>query len=549
MNLFAFIRNKVGCLLISLLFISSCSENSPSKDTGENPDKTALVATNYLPYEVLSFSAGRSFSTALGLVDSQKPKSTDVPEVASSGTEIRVLNPRFNQGTYDGSALTLSNYRLNTLLLTQDNKFYQLDLHGVIEPQRMQLSNEFQANNICHDWDIWAEDFTNFVNSRYIYYIAGDCQSNTGNWHMVNLSMDELQSPVNLPVDIYYFISSILNSNTGALEGWLVVNQNGFLVNYDSDFTQSNLVRLNNINFPVINFGTYLIKNSLNKLLLSIDEKILWYNPQTNLLENSVEVFSPAQFGKVRLWRSDGTHLYFTVNHLSADKSTVLSSSLYRVLLENASQADLELLSNETTKITNLEIGTNDVVFSVGNELKRYAKLTSSINVITPPVNSILSLNSQGFPVFYMSGELLFAEYSLSGNLSTRSILVQNTNLQINETLQNNYIVGVIYEKTWQTDRTRGIDKIVLEREGASLGSRAILALTPSEYPITTPLGELPADSNPRPLERFYALGHDDILIQGIFNSVMEVFFIDAAKAESLIQVTRNQTTERVVNF
>ena len=100
-------------------------------------------------------------------------------------------------------------------------------------------------------------------------------------------------------------------------------------------------------------------------------------------------------------------------------------------------------------------------------------------------------------------------------------MLVQNTNLLINETLPNNYIVGDVYQKTWQTDRTRGIEKIILEREGGNLGSRVILAFNPSEYPLMLTLGELPIDSTPRPLERFHAFGHDDLLFQGIFNTVM----------------------------
>jgi len=549
MKLFAIDRYGMRCFLILLLFVTGCTENVPSIDDSENPDSVTPVESNFLPYEVLSFSADGNFSSALALVNSKNPTSTNVPEVASTGTEIEIFNPRFNQGTFNGAEQTLSDYRLNTLLFTQDNKFYQLELQNVIEPQRVQLSTELQANNICHEWDIWAEDFTNFTNSRYVYYIANDCRSNVGNWYMVNLSMNESQLPVNLPADIYYFISSILDSDTGALKGWLLVNQNGLLVHYDAEFTQSNPVRLNNINFPVINFSSYLIKNRQNQLLLSIDEKILWYNPQTNLLDNSVEVFPSGQLSKVYQWRSDGTHLYFTVNHLADDKITVLSSSLYRVLLENASQVNLELLSNETAKITKLEIGSNGVVFSVGNDLKRYSTLTSSITNINPPESYILSLNAQGFPIFYMSDDLLIAEYSRSGNLTARLVLIQDSNQQINDSLQNNYIVGVIYQKAWQTDRTRGIDKIVLEKEGTSLGSRIVSALIPSEYPLMLTLGELPVDSTPRPLERFYALGHDDILIQGIFNSVMEVFFIDATKAGSLMQVTNNQTTERVVNF
>ena len=549
MNKFKCGRSNMGGILIFLLFIIGCTENVPPKDDVESPDNVAAVETNYLPYEVLSFSTERNFSSALALVNSQNPTSTDVPEVISTGTEIQVLTPRFNQGGYNAATRELTDYRLNTLLFTQDDKFYQLDLQKVIEPQRVQLSSEFQTSSICHGWDIWAEDFTNFENSRYIYYIANDCQSNIGKWFMVNLSMNEFQSPINLPTDIYYFISSILDSDTGALKGWLVVNQDGLLANYDVELTQFNLVRLNNANFPVTNFSSYIIKNAQNQLLLSIDEKILWYNPLTNLLENSVEVFPATQLSKVYQWQSDGTHLYFTVNHLANDRVTVLSSSLYRVLLENASQADLELLSSETEKITRLEIGSNGVVFSIGNLLKRYSTLTSSITNITPPENYNLSLNPGGIPVFYVSDDMLFAEYSLSGNLTARLILVQSADLQINEMLQNNYIVGVSYQKAWQIDRSRGIDKIVLEREGAGLGSRVISAFTPSEYPLMLTLGELPVDSTPRPLTRFYALGHDDILIQGIFNSVMEVFFIDVNKAGSLIQVTNNQTTERVVNF
>jgi len=547
MNSFIFNNNSMKCVLILLLVLNGCTENAPPIDNEESPDNITSVATNYLPYELLSFSAGVNYSTALGLVNSQNPGSTDVPEVTSSGTAIKIINPRFNQGDYSAVDLTFSDYRLNTLLFTQDNKFYQLDLKDVINPQRVQLSAEFQANNICHDWDIWAEDFTNFINSRYVYKIANDCQSNTGQWHMVNLSMNESQPPVNLPVDIYYFITSVLDSDTGALSGWLAVNQNGFLVNYDSEFTQSNLVRLDNNNFPIVNFASYLIKNRQNQLLLSIDEKILWYNHQTNLLGNSIDMTPVAQFSKVYQWRSDGTHLYFTVNNLANDKVTVLSSSLYRVKLENALQ--IELLFTDSDKITNLAIGSNDVVFSVGNDLKRYSTMTSSIINIAPPVNYNLSINAQGLPVFYMGGDTLIAEYSNASNLTTRLLKVQDLNRQLDETLENNYIVGVTYQKTWQVGKTRGVEKIVLESSGAGLGSRIISALSPVEYPQMLALGELPVDSNPRPLERFYAYGHDDILIQGIFSNLVEIFFIDVSKAGSLVQVTNNQSTERVVNF
>ena len=89
----------------------------------------------------------------------------------------------------------------------------------------------------------------------------------------------------------------------------------------------------------------------------------------------------------------------------------------------------------------------------------------------------------------------------------------------------------------------------MFESEGTSLGSRVISSLIPEEYPSMLKLGELPVDSNPRPLNRFESLGHDDILMQGTFDSIVELFFIDTSEVGSLIQVTNNNTTERVVNF
>ena len=538
---------KLGFVFLLSGSISGClTESVPPKDNDPD-DNTTFVETNYLPYELLSFSTAKTFSNSLGLIDSQNPTSTTLPSITSTGTELSVLKPRFNQGTFSLIDSSLSNYRLDTLLLSQDNQLFKLDIFNVLNPQRIKLSSEFQANIICHNQDVWAEDFVDFDNSRYVYYIASDCQSNNGEWHMVNLSMTEQQSPEILSVGIKHFMTSILDNSTGAFDGWLVVDTNGFLIQYDPEFTQAKTVQLNNNALLINNYSAFLNSNSLNQFLLSIDEKIVWYNPQTKLVENSVEVFSATPLSHIYQWRSDGLHLYFTINHFAADGVTVQSSSLYRVLLQNASQSDVELLSNESEKISNLEVGSTGVTFSVGEKLRRYSNITFSITDLNPPDNFKLSRNAQGLPVFFVSDDVLLAEYSSVSNSNSRQVKIIGTT--INTTLTDSYIVGLIYQKSWQTIKSRGIEKVILEVQGESSGSRVVSALKPVEYPVMLTLGTLPVDATPRPLTRFNSLGHDDILLQGIFNSVVELFFIDAGKGGSLVQVTQNQTTERVVDF
>jgi len=552
------VLNRAIYFLLFLFMVAGCSENKPSTklgpdsnnvdDPSKNPIGLSDVETNYLPYVLLNYSPGKSYPANLLAVNENNPSVTGTKAIEGGGSEIKVLRARFNHGNFDSGNQIISDFRLDTLLYVQNNNLFRTDLHHVKQPQRFQLSSEFQANSICHQRDTWAQDFANFSNSRYVYYVNSDCQDSGGEWHMVSLNMSNTEPPENLFININYLVTSVRDTATGALDGWLIIDQSGLLTLYDTEFLNGSSVKFNGASVQRQTNVEFLIDNKLGHKLIKVDENIVWYNSTNKIIDNKTQVF-PAAVNASRQfyqWRSDGEFLYFSLEHINPDDSTLSASELYRVALSGTQP--VELLMTEDAKIENIQIGDSGVYYSVNEKIVFYSTNNSLANIIVPPENNIIARYNGGQPVFNAVANRLFVEYVLVSDSAARTVNLYEGQ-QLIESLTNTMMIGVKYSDNQPLDRVRKIERIIIERGGVYSNTRKISSFFPVEYPTETIHGELPPDNNPHLVTRFNAVGHNKLLFQATINSAIDLFYIDLAKADSLLQVTNSQSAERVINF
>jgi len=543
---FSIVASKAVVIALLLSGVVCCAKKDEvpiDKEKPELPQNTVL--SDFLPFEVQAFENGGNTTKNLNFVDANNPHGSPKSIIANNGV-ITPLNPLFSVGDFDATTFSVKNERAETLLYREDNKLFSVQLNDVFAIENKPLSTEANANLLCPQWDAWASDYSNPTNSRYIYYLANDClAADGGSWYMVSANFLNDNAPQLLPTNISHFISALYDSADGGLSGWLAITLDNRLVQYDVDLQVEKNISFNAEPLIVSYDVNLLSLNQEKNLILSDKNRIVLYDPLMQQVIAVHELYSTSEIGSVFSWRSNGDHVYFTLNKYNSNEEFT-ESVIYRVSL---TEFTIDELHKQNSFIEIIELNSDGLMFLSFKKINKIHFDTLDVVELSIPDNFVFARDeNQNIRIF--TRELFsYVELVNKTNKYYRVLMVMNSKENIYEQLEFYNIVGVVYSKDKPFISDRTVDYLVVENFSRNAGLRQLYSIKANDYLVRTKVGELPIDSNPQLLSQFVSYGNSKILVDGKINFVNEIFFIDINIENSLTRVTNNNVVEKAVNL
>lgn len=371
------IRQILTVGLLSAYFAGCADQNSAAP--GEGTDPTLHTHRSFLP--VLSGGSldGHGYSR-LSVVDGLKPSRVFTVDTLDHGIQI-FDHGHFHTGKYDKAKFQIDEFHMTTLMYSRSDRLFRLDLSEVTAPESVQVSSEAQAASICHETMVRGNDFVNQNNSRLVYRVkaANAVNCDAGVWHLVRLGMSPADPPLTPPATITRVVDGIYHPDTGALTGWVVV-ENQVLKRYDADFLMApQSAKLPDASPVTVGDATTLeVWSRLSdrqSLLLRVGDRLMRYN---TLTDQATVVFN-AQSDKGVLYEefysgaveylSDGVAVYFF-----ARVGTV--ATLYRLPIDDANPVATAL-----TTETGVDDPSTDILPSDDTDEKKRLKLAQRLKI------------------------------------------------------------------------------------------------------------------------------------------------------------------------
>lgn len=487
------------------------------------------------------------YRNPLSAVDPANPGAPSIIEPTANLSQDSILaDIAFITTDYDGATKRSSNSRSYAVMYVHtDGHFYKVysGNGGSLTP--VQVSSESNADKTCDDSYFETARFNDLANpeaSQYIYFYSGadnTCYTPDDVYKMVRLNMDAATAPIDIPSPVMV----LMDSNTGAITGWLVMIGNA-LSRCDSDFANCYTIT------TTITGGAAAYANPVDYVVLNIDSKLHSYDVVSGTLSAPFHTVPSAVSYNFAI-DHDGTYGYF-----SQDKT------VYRYLLDG-SAAPTEIYT-ETKTIVTISLAGDYLILQVGSapySLDEIKTVPKSGGV----AESLVSASSNLVPlVLAFSDTYLY--YNLRNYVTTANGLytmvpVAAGIVSLDNVSHNQYAdsawVGVTSKRNFDystgSHLSQSNDKMILAQgfnlsNGVGGYSAATLSTVDAQSGVLeTTLGEMPTTEGVDNINCFgytpYALCNTGIALTPVppvpsLPFQVDMFFIDTATANSLTRIT-----------
>lgn len=497
------------------------------------------------------------YTHSLNSVDPNKPSDPNLIET----TENLVTDSLFGitlptqreslvrSGVYNGISNIISDVRTYAAIYPKKNgKLYKTSalISGSHTP--VQVSNESLAHQMCDLVDGGVKsDFANVDNSQYVYRLSGTdevCDTADDIWKMVTIGMDAMQSPIMAKTPVI----DIADANTGAISGWLVID-NGALQRCDADFTDCSFI------VAVTDYANYKLKMADNFYLLEIDNQLFSYNTSSGVLSSAIFTFINGTH--ITVAASDSSMAYF--GH---------GNALYQFPVDGASIATI--LTSETNDIQIVTPSVSNVIYQVGvnglgKEIKSISKIGGTAISLAKVTNDddIVLMEVNNTYIYYNIRNMAASE----GQISILPILagvVDEVGTKKEETPIAAWI-GAAWDSSFDTSTTNsyGNSKTVLLAEGFNIENTAggfagakvisIDAVSAIAGPV---LGTFESSSN---ITNIYCLGFGPNVLCNASHVIdpvpqtagspeqTDIYFLNSVTPNTLTRVTNSENESELI--
>ena len=395
-----------GVILMILFLTAGCGSSGDNGGGGPpiTPPSTggSYAASTYLLYAVSVDATG-----SLSALD---PATPALPITVETGSDIvmdeddhNIFDPNsygmYQSGTYNSTTKTVTNLHPHAVIYAKtDGKLYRVSALKSGSPTPVQVSSESGADLLCVGtvegfMGTPVSDFANPDNSQYIYVLPGvdsNCNTEDDEWKMVRLGMSASDTPVSAkPI-----IEMLLDLNTGAITGWLVIDA-GELKKCNANFTACGTTLM-----LVTSEVNEMLALGSNRSLLNIDDQLFVYDGDANTLSDPI--FTIPLGAGVIASAADDNHLYF------AHEQTI-----YKAPIDGSDLAsELAIESGYIGFL--MAVTANKVVYTAGANWF----MTSSLKVADKATGEITELDTagtDGIASFFVAGNnIYYNSYNLN---------------------------------------------------------------------------------------------------------------------------------------
>ncbi|MDX1252148.1 MAG: hypothetical protein IDH49_07885 [Gammaproteobacteria bacterium] len=479
---------------------------------GDNPDNPASGSAG--PTATYLFYQDSSAGGVISAVDPADPAHPIIPVETSAASEATFAY----HGTYDAATQITSSFHPRTLIYAKDGKLWKINALKGSTLSPVQLSNETTANLLCHTTT--NEDFANHNNAVFFYSLPGpdgSCFTSDDISKMVRVGMSASDAPFNL--GSIQRITSINDSQTGAIEGWLATDGNN-LNSYDANFANPSMKATFTTGPSLFIFG------GTTAVFLRIDDKLRVYNPETGRLSPSRHTFSPGL--TIRSSGRDGSNIFF-----------IDGNTIYKMPTEGNDPATQLVSESDAEVCGDLHSIEDKLVYSCSNQTITTIKSVPK----TGGASQLLVAGSSEETLQIRHADRHWVYYNhLSGNSRRVAGAIKNDNTG-GKRIGNAMWVGAAFSSSGNvaTRATLRIRLILAENYNLTSGFgggtlKSYDALT--NTPITT-IGTIPSDISEVSLRRYVpggtllAVGYPEGRIEDA-----DIFLINTETQNSLRRIT-----------